>query len=185
MKIVRQLLPGAFVFEPDKYRDNRGVLEVPLHQEQLYKAVGDRFRVDQTMWAVSHKNVIRGLHYQAKSTPVAKIVTCTIGTVYDVIVDLRQHSETYGRWAAYELVDIPSQLIYIPAGFAHGYLSLSEFSGLFYYQQGFYDPDQSLVLSWDDPDIGIVWPLAGQKPVLSDRDKAGLSWAEYAKNPEF
>lgn len=186
MKLIKELLPGVFVFEADQYRDNRGILEIHLHQDDLSKAVGDRFRVSQTMWAGSRANVIRGLHYQAKPNQVAKLVTCTLGVVFDVVVDLRSASDTYGQWAACELTGSESHLIYVPPGFAHGYMSLSPYSGLFYYQQGFYNKDASRVIYWDDPEIDIDWPLRNDdRPICSERDMNGMSWAEYAQNPDF
>lgn len=187
MEIVRELLPGVFVIKPNLFIDNRGALEVNYHQRDIARITGNPvFTVDQAMWVMSKKYVIRGLHYQSKAAPVAKIVVCTAGVIYDVVVDLRFASPSYGKWAACELAMEEGNLLYIPVGIAHGYLSLSELSGVFYYQQGYYDPDQSRILSYDDPTLNINWPLQGRRPILSERDKTGgISWAEYKVSPEF
>ena len=186
MEIVKELLPDVYLLKPNEFRDKRGYLEVPFHQVLFEALTTHRFDVSQTMWASSRQNVIRGLHYQSKKAPVAKIVTCTMGLVFDVVVDLRQNKESFGSWVCCELSQDDGRLLYIPVGCAHGYLSLSDQSGVFYYQQGFYDLNESRVLAWDDPTLGIRWPLGGNDPIVSDRDQTqAISWLEYKKNPEF
>lgn len=185
MEIVQELLPGLYVLKSNRFTDGRGYLEVPYHSLEFEGLTDFRFNVDQTIYALSRRHVVRGLHYQSGAAPVAKLVACTLGVIYDVAVDLRSDSEAFGAWVCFELSQADDYLLYLPAGFAHGYLSLSNHSGVFYYQDGFYDPDESRVLAWNDPNLKIRWPLAGNEPVLSERDKQGMSWAEYKKNPEF
>lgn len=186
MEIVRELLPGVFVLKANKFEDRRGCFEVPFHRSEFEALTGQSFPVDQAMWASSKRYVIRGLHYQAAFAPVAKIVTCTMGVIYDVVVDLRHKEPSFGAWICFELSEADDYLLYVPAGLAHGYLSLSEQSGVFYYQSGFYDPAKSRILAWNDPILNIRWPLAGNKPILSERDGTrGISWAEYKVNPEY
>lgn len=184
MEVIQELLPGILVLKSPTFADNRGWLEIPFHRKEFEQATGEDFRVSQTIWSLSARHVIRGLHYQSAAAPVAKIVGCTMGVVYDVMVDLRQESETFGDWIGYQLSPADDHHLYIPAGFAHGYASLSSQSGLFYYQQGYYNPDESRILAWDDPTLGIRWPV--QNPILSERDRTqGISWADYLNDPEF
>lgn len=186
MEIVKELLPKVFILKSNKFEDRRGCLEIPFHREEFEALTGHSFFVDQAMWASSKQYVIRGLHYQAKTSPVAKLVTCTAGCIYDVVVDLRHQEASYGAWVCCELDQNDDWLLYVPPGCAHGYMSLSEQAGVFYYQSGFYDPGESRILAWNDPTLNIAWPLGGHKPILSERDGArGISWVEYKVNPEY
>jgi dTDP-4-dehydrorhamnose 3,5-epimerase len=184
MEIVQELLPGVFVLKPQIFGDNRGSLSVPFEAKALEYCVGRPFNVAQTMCSISRKNVIRGLHYQNANAPVAKLVSCARGVIYDVIIDLRRKSSFYGEGACIELSPADGYQVYVPVGCAHGYLSLTDRSEVFYYQDGLYSPEASKILAWNDPDLAVNWPV--KQPILSDRDRTqGGSWQDYKRNPIF
>lgn len=183
MEIVGGLLPGVFLIKSQIFKDNRGSLSIPFEAKTLENCLGRPFNVNQTMCSVSRKDVIRGLHYQDDTAPVAKLVSCVKGAVYDVIIDLRQESFFYGEWICIELSQVDAYQVYVPEGCAHGYLSFDR-SEVFYYQDGLYSPEASKIMAWDDPDLAINWPV--KKPILSGRDRTqGGSWQDYKRNPIF
>lgn len=141
------------------------------------------FHISQTMHTSSKKSVLRGLHYQDNVSPVSKLISCTSGAIYDVVVDLRRQSKTFGQWAGIHLDETDTLQVFAPVGIAHGFVALIEFSGVFYYQAGDYNAETSCILSWDDPDLAIEWTI--KNPILSDRDRGGMSWQTYIKNPIF
>jgi dTDP-4-dehydrorhamnose 3,5-epimerase len=151
MKVTQELLPGVFVIEYPNFEDRRGSLGIPFNATEFEGATGRPFVVSQTMHSVSKKNVLRGLHYQDATAPVAKLISCHRGKIYDVIVDLRDRSQSFGCWVAIELSGDDFRQIYAPPGTAHGYLSLTEGSEVFYYQDGEYNPGAACILRWDDP----------------------------------
>jgi len=126
---------------------------------------------------------LRGLHYQDMTAPMGKLVRCTLGRIFDVAVDLRVGSPSFGKWFAIELSAENKKQLYVPVGFAHGFATLSEYAEVQYKQTGFYSPPSEGALLWSDPDIGVDWPIAN--PTLSKRDRNGMSLKEYLKNPAF
>jgi dTDP-4-dehydrorhamnose 3,5-epimerase len=183
MKITKELLPNVFVLENQKFTDNRGFLSVPFNAGEIQKLIGP-FNVSQTMHTVSGMSVLRGLHFQDCTSPISKLISCTNGLIYDVIVDLRHKSETFGQWVEVILDGSDTLQVFAPVGVAHGFVSLAEFSSVFYYQAGDYSAEASCILSWNDPDLAIEWPT--RNPILSNRDETqGISWQTYRENPAF
>lgn len=184
MEIIKELLPGAFLLEYPRFDDDRGYLSIPFNRGGFARNLFFPFRVDQVMYSVSYLNVLRGLHYQDRSAPVGKFIYCTDGIVYDVLVDLRSKSKTFGQWVGIELIGSDNNVVLAPVGVAHGFLSLRYRSKVFYHQSGGYEPSAYHTLAWDDPDLAIDWPIKG-KPILSEQDQNGISWQEYKRNPAF
>jgi dTDP-4-dehydrorhamnose 3,5-epimerase len=188
MEVVQELLPGVFVLKGKRFEDQRGALSVPFDAEKFRKCTGQPLFVSQTMHSTSGRGVLRGLHFQSNTAPVAKLVSCLKGTIYDVIVDLREKSLSYGSWVSVELSELNRLQVYAPAGTAHGYLSLTD-SEVFYYQEGDFSPESSCILAWDDPTLKIKWPISlktGNGVILSDRDRyGGISWETYKSAPMF
>ncbi len=167
-------LPGAFVIEPEKIEDERGFFARAWCEEE-FEAHGLTPRFVQFNLAGNrHAGTLRGLHYQALPHREAKLVRCTKGAVYDVIVDLRPDSPTHKQWVNVELTGSNHRMLYIPEGFAHGYQTLADRSELFYCVTAFYAPDAERGLRHDDPAFGIEWPRDVQ--AISEKDQ---QWAPY------
>ena len=170
MRVTRCPLDGLLLLEPRIYRDDRGFFMESWHQDR-YADVGVAKLFVQDNLSHSHAGTLRGMHFQ---NPFAqdKLVQVLMGEVFDVAVDLRRSSPTFGRWHAEVLSSENQRQFYIPAGFAHGFLVTSS-AALFHYKcSGPYSPDSEATLLWNDPDVGIRWP--GGVPRLSDRDARGL-----------
>ena len=129
------------------------------------------------------RSVLRGLHYQDMSAPMGKLVRCTVGTIFDVAVDLRLGSPTFGRWEGFELSDQNLRQLWVPPGFGHGFVVLSESADVQYKCSGFYTPPAEGTLAWNDPEVAIDWPVPS--PQISQRDSAGMSLEEYRARPAF
>jgi dTDP-4-dehydrorhamnose 3,5-epimerase len=114
---------------------------------------------------------------------MGKLLRCTVGAIFDVAVDLRMDSPTFGQWFSIELTAENKTMLYVPEGFAHGFATLSEAAEVQYKQTGFYTPSSEATIRWDDPDIGIAWPI--DEPILSERDQSAMSLREYRENPAF
>lgn len=165
MEVVEASLPGVLLLQPPVHRDARGWFR-ETWREQAYRDLGLPPFVQDNV-ARSARGVLRGLHYQHPNGQ-AKLVSVLEGSAYDVAVDIRVGSPTFGRWAAFELSADNGRQLYVPEGFAHGYLVASEHAVLGYKVTAYHDPDAEGVVAWDDPELGIAWPI--QQPVLSDRD---------------
>jgi dTDP-4-dehydrorhamnose 3,5-epimerase len=161
-------LPGLLLIEPDCFRDERGFF-LETFQAPRYRAVGIGDVFVQDNHSRSAKGVLRGLHFQVKR-PQAQIVTVMRGRIFDVAVDLRTDSATFGRWYGVELNDQGPRQLYMAAGFAHGFCVLSEFADLHYKVSELYDATDEGGVLWNDADIGIQWPH--QAPLLSNRDNS-------------
>ena len=165
MKVTATSLPGVLVFEPVLHHDARGYF-LETFKEELYRRSGVDAPFVQDNLSHSRRNVLRGLHYQRRQ---GKLITVVRGEIYDVALDIRPESATFGKWLGATLShDRPSQ-IYIPPGFAHGFQVLSEEADVWYKTTDVYRPEEEGGIRWDDPDLGIDWPLAD--PVVSDRDR--------------
>ena len=175
-------LSDLVVIDIDYFQDERGFFIESWNQRD-FAAAGLDLEFVQDSHSRSKKGVLRGLHYQDMTVPMGKLVRCTLGSVFDVAVDLRLASPTFGGWFGVELTEENKKLIYVPVGFAHGFATLSDVAEIQYKQTGFYAPPAEGSLRWDDPDIGIVWPISN--PVLSARDQSGMTLAEYRQNPAF
>ena len=168
MKFLETDLPGVVVIEPDVHRDRRGFfLEVWNQERYAEGGIGDP--IVQFNHSKSEKNTLRGLHAQLRH-PQGKLVRVLEGRIFDVAVDIRNGSPTFKRWTSVELCADDFRQIYIPPGFAHGVAGLSENAQVEYGCTERYRPDDEIVIAWNDPEIGIPWPL--RDPVLSSRDAA-------------
>ncbi|OAI57040.1 dTDP-4-dehydrorhamnose 3,5-epimerase [Verrucomicrobiaceae bacterium SCGC AG-212-N21] len=169
MKFSPTDLPDVVLVEPEPRRDDRGFL-ARTYCEKEFAAQGLNTRwVQQNHTMTRTKGSVRGLHYQAAPSPEIKLVRCLAGRVLDVAVDVRPGSPTFGRWTSCELSAANMRALYIPAGFAHGFQCLEDDCELFYLMSDFYDPALARGLRWNDPTVGVAWPL----PVvgLSERDQ--------------
>ena len=170
MKFLPTPLAGACVIEPELLEDERGFFARSFCQNE-FRAHGLNPVVAQCNVSFNRKRgTLRGLHYQAEPHADAKLVRCTRGAVWDVIVDVRKGSPTARKWHAVELTAENRRALYIPAGFAHGFQTLEDDTEILYQMSEFYHPDLARGLRWDDPKLGIGWPLPD--PILSPRDRA-------------
>ena len=169
-------LDGLVVVEPQVHGDERGFL-VETFRDDGWRELGIGVEFVQENHSRSGRGILRGLHFQTKPGQ-AKLVRCLRGRIWDVAVDLRRDSPTYRRWEGYELDDERHRQLFVPAGFAHGFCVLSERADVAYKLSSYYDPDTEAGIAWDDPDVGVEWPIAD--PVLSDRDRAAPRLAEIA-----
>ncbi|WP_457755212.1 dTDP-4-dehydrorhamnose 3,5-epimerase [Thermovibrio ammonificans] len=172
-------IPGLLLVESRLFKDGRGFF-MELFKLPDFEAAGIKGPFVQDNLSLSRRNVLRGLHYQVEPAAQGKLVTCLRGKVFDVAVDLRKGSPTFGRWFGTEL--FPGKMLYIPEGFAHGFLTLSEEALVFYKVTGSpYSPEHDRSLKWNDPQIGIEWPLDGE-PILSEKDRNAPSLSEAEIN---
>ena len=166
-RIVEEPMKGLYVIEARVFKDNRGFF-MESYNEEEFKKIGLDMNFVQDNHSRSTKGVLRGLHFQLKK-PQGKLVRVIRGKVFDVAVDLRKNSPTYKRWFGIELSDENMLMMYIPEGFAHGFLALED-SDFFYKVTEFYHPEYDGGIKWDDPEIGIKWPVA-KDLIISEKDK--------------
>ncbi len=179
MRVIDEPLPGVKLIAPEVHEDHRGFFMESYNRRRFAElGVTDEFVQDNHSRSV--RGVLRGLHYQL-GRPQAKLVRATRGRVFDVVVDIRRGSPTFGRWAGAELTEENRLQFYAPIGFAHGFLVLSETAEFQYKCSDFYSAADERGLPWDDPEIAIEWPLAGLEPNLSERD---CNWAPLSVVPE-
>jgi dTDP-4-dehydrorhamnose 3,5-epimerase len=175
-------LPGVVIVDTDFFRDDRGFFVETYHRARFAEqGIGEEFVQDNH--SRSKHRVLRGLHYQDSTAPMGKLVRCTEGVIFDVAVDLRRYGPTYGKWFGIELNEDSMRQLFVPSGFAHGFVTLSDFAQVQYKCTGYYTPSSEGTIRWNDPDISIDWPITD--PVLSKRDENGVSLQEYAANPAF
>lgn len=168
--------------DTDYFQDERGFF-IESWVKRDYEAAGLDLDFVQDNHSRSERHVLRGLHYQDASAPMGKLVRCTVGAIMDVAVDLRVGSPTFGRWTAVELGEDDKRQLWVPPGFAHGFLTLSEVADVQYKCSGYYTPEAEGALRWNDADVGIRWPVA--EPILSRKDADAPTFAEYQLNPAF
>lgn len=169
MQITRTALPGVLLIEPRVFGDARGFF-LESWNRQSFASAGLDLEFVQDNHSRSAKGVLRGLHYQLQN-PQGKLVRVTRGAVFDVAVDIRRSSPHFGRWVGYELSETNHRMLYIPPGFAHGFLVLSDSADFLYKCTSLYDPSSDRSLAWNDPAIAIDWPL-DDAPLLSTKDAA-------------
>ena len=173
MKVSTTTIPGLLLIEPVVRSDERGLFRESWHAER-YAAAGIRAAFVQENQSRSAPGVLRGLHYQVEQ-PQGKLVEVAAGAVFDVAVDLRRTSPTFGRWVGTELSDANHHQLWIPPGWAHGFYVTRGPASLLYRCTAYYAPQHERVLRWDDPDLAISWPLCDSRsPVVSAKDAAGL-----------
>ena len=173
MQIKATKIPDVIIIEPKVFGDSRGFFFESYNENRFADAIGRKVKFVQDNHSQSTKNVVRGLHYQIQQ-PQAKLVRVVSGQVFDVAVDLRRSSATFGQWVGAILSAENKQQLWIPAGFAHGFMVMSESAEFLYKATDYWAPEYERTVRWDDPEIGIDWPLHGE-PVLSPKDSQGLS----------
>ncbi len=169
MKVNKTPLNGLITIEPDKFQDNRGFF-LETYQEERYNRAGIADVFIQDNHSYSKKGVLRGMHFQVKN-PQAQIVTVMHGRIFDVCVDVRKESRTFGHWYGVELSDTGVSQIYMSQGFAHGFCVLSDWVDLHYKVSHPYNPSDEGGVLWNDPDIDIKWPLPESQLNVSERDR--------------
>ena len=177
MKVNETDLPGVLVIEPKFFGDERGFFYESWNEREFSRATGLGPRFVQDNHSRSRRGVLRGLHYQLRQ-PQGKLVRVVHGEVFDVAVDLRRSSPCFGRWVGVSLSESNRRQVWIPPGFGHGFLAVSEFAEVLYKTTGYYAPEYERSLLWSDPRVGVDWPLDGVEPLLSAKDAAGLPLAE-------
>lgn len=168
-------IKGVYIIEPTVFGDSRGYF-METYNEQAFREVGLHYHFVQDNQSSSRKGVLRGMHFQ-KTHPQTKLVRVLKGEVFDVAVDLRRESETYGKWVGVLLSDENKRQLLIPKGFAHGFVVVSDYAEFFYKCDDFYHPEDEGGLLWNDPDVGIEWPEVGEI-ILSEKDKKNPMLAE-------
>lgn len=181
-RIIKTDLPDLVIVEIDYFQDERGFFIESWHKRD-FAAAGLDLEFVQEGHSRSVRDVLRGLHYQDTTAPMGKLVRCTVGVIFDVAVDLRVSSPTFGKWFGIELSAENKKQVYVPVGFAHGFATLTDVAEVQYKQTGYYTPSAEGTLAWNDPDVGITWPISN--PMLSRRDQNGMSLKDYLKNPAF
>ena len=172
MKVTESGIKGVFIIEPDIYKDDRGFFMETFHIERYRKLLGINLEFVQDNISRSSKNVLRGMHFQ-RNYPQGKIVKASRGEILDIIVDLRKDSSTYGTWESFKLSEQNKLQVWIPPGFAHGFLVMSDSADFEYKCTEYYHPEDEHCLIWNDPEVAIDWPI--NNPILSEKDKKGLS----------
>ncbi len=169
-------MEGLVLIEPDFHGDERGFL-VETYRADAWAELGVAEDFVQHNHSRSARHTLRGLHFQT-SPGQAKLIRCPRGAIFDVAVDLRRQSPTFGRWEGYVLDDVTHHQLLVPVGFGHGFCVLSETADVTYLLSSLYDPATEAGIAWDDPDVGVEWPLA--EPLLSERDRTAPSLSEVA-----
>lgn len=173
MSIVHTKIPEVLQFEPQVFTDDRGFFFEAYNHQKFAQETGIIVNFVQDNHSCSKQNVLRGLHYQIQQ-PQGKLIRAVVGTIFDVAVDIKKSSPTFGKWVGSELSAENKRLLWIPPGFAHGFLVLSEIAEVLYKTTDYYAPQGDRTILWNDPDLAIDWPLSAP-PILSTKDEAGKS----------
>lgn len=176
MRVEKTAIEGVVLLTPRVFSDDRGFFLESWNQRAFDEAVGGNVTFVQDNRSRSARGVLRGLHYQTEPHAQGKLVSILSGAIFDVAVDLRRGSPTYGKSLGLELKAQDHTMIWIPAGFAHGFLVLSDFADVAYKATDFYSPAHERCIRWDDPSLAIDWPLDGCAPIVSAKDAAGMSF---------
>lgn len=170
MNVIATAIPDVLILEPKVFGDARGFFMESFNENTFQTVTGLNVSFVQDNHSRSSKGVLRGLHYQIKQ-PQGKLVRVVRGSVFDVAVDLRKSSPTFGKWVGFDLSEDNNRQLWIPPGFAHGFLVTSESADFLYKTSDYYSPEYERALSWCDPDVGVDWPLK-HEPTLSGKDSA-------------
>jgi dTDP-4-dehydrorhamnose 3,5-epimerase len=170
MKRIDTQLEGLFIVEPKVFGDSRGFF-LESYNERVLAELGIRERFVQDNHSYSSRNVVRGLHYQIQQ-PQGKLIRVIVGEILDIVVDVRKSSRTYGKWEAIPLSGENKRMLWIPAGFAHGFRVVSESAHVLYKATDFYAPERERTIAWNDPELKIDWQLDGE-PIVSAKDQHG------------
>lgn len=171
MQFIKTKIPDVIILEPKVFGDDRGFFYESFNEKAFLDATGTETKFVQDNHSKSSKNVLRGLHYQIQQ-PQGKLVRVAMGEVFDVAVDLRRNSEYFGQWVGVHLSAENKHQLWVPPGFAHGFLVLSENAEFLYKTTDYYAPAYERSVLWNDPDLGIDWPI-DQPPILSSKDQLG------------
>jgi len=179
MKIIRTDIPDVLIIKPQVFGDQRGFFFESFNERAWQRLIGHKPCFVQNNHSRSTKGVLRGLHYQIKQ-PQAKLIRVVVGEIFDVAVDIRKNSPTFGKWEGTRLSAENKLQMWVPSGFAHGFLVLSEAAEVLYMTTDFYAPQYERNIVWNDPDLNIKWPIDGA-PILSEKDSA----APFFKDAEY
>jgi dTDP-4-dehydrorhamnose 3,5-epimerase len=174
MKVIRSAISDVLILEPKVYGDVRGFFFESYNEKILAEVAGITAHFVQDNHSRSAKNVLRGLHYQIKQ-PQGKLVRVIAGEVFDVVADIRKNSPSFGQWAGFNLSAENKRMAWIPPGFAHGFLVLSDSAEFLYKTTDYWVPEYERCIRWNDSDLAVDWPLQGE-PVLSAKDQAGIAF---------
>ena len=177
MEIKENKLKGIFEITLSPITDNRGFFMRTFDIDIFAKNELGRLWVQENHAKTINKNVVRGLHFQLPPFTETKLVRCINGRIWDVFVDLREGSQTFGNWGAVELSQENNKMIYIPRGFAHGYCTITNISDVVYKVDNFYTPESECGILWNDKDINITWPASS--PIVSEKDRKNITLAEF------
>ncbi|EAZ7773656.1 dTDP-4-dehydrorhamnose 3,5-epimerase, partial [Salmonella enterica] len=169
MNVIKTDIPDVLIFEPKVFSDKRGFFMESFNQKVFEEAVGRKIEFVQDNHSKSTKGVLRGLHYQVEPYAQGKLVRCIAGEVFDVAVDIRKDSETFGKWVGVNISSENKRQLWIPEGFAHGFLVLSDSADFLYKTSNYYSPIHERGIVWNDPTININWPINIDK-ILSEKD---------------
>lgn len=178
MKIVDTAIADVKIIEPAVFGDERGFFFESFNQAKFNQAVGYDVAFVQDNHSRSAKGVLRGLHYQLPPHPQGKLVRCVVGEVFDVAVDIRKSSPTFGQWVGVYLSAENKRQLWIPPGFAHGFLTLSEYAEFLYKTTDYWAKDCEQAIIWNDPSIAIDWPAFDGQPLLSEKDRLAPKLSE-------
>lgn len=182
MNIVPTSLPGVLLIEPKVFGDERGFFFESFNARSFAQATGVTAAFVQDNHSHSRRGVLRGLHYQLEQAQ-GKLVRAVTGEVYDAVVDLRRSSPTFGRWEGFVLSAQNKKMLWVPPGFGHGYYVMSESTDFLYKTTDYYAPQHERCVLWNDPAIGVQWPLSTGEPTLSAKDQLGLRLADATVYP--
>jgi len=174
-------MQGPLLITPQVFGDDRGFFYESWNQRRFDEAVGAATSFVQDNHSRSSRGVLRGLHYQLEPEPQGKLVSCSAGAIFDVAVDLRRSSATYGQWVGAELSAENQQQLWVPVGFGHGFLTFTDTAEVLYKARGFWSKSCERSLRWDDPQLAIAWPLdrlGGDAPLLAEKDAAAPSFEQ-------
>ena len=172
MKATPGTLPDVVILEPRIFGDDRGFFLESYNKRTFQQLTGVNAEFVQDNHSRSARNVLRGLHYQLHQTQ-GKLIRVVAGEIFDVVVDLRRSSLSFGRWMGHRLSAQSKNMLWVPTGFAHGFLALSDGTEVLYKTTDYYAPEHERCVLWNDPDVGIDWPLSGT-PVVSEKDRRGI-----------
>jgi dTDP-4-dehydrorhamnose 3,5-epimerase len=176
MRVTPTTIADVLVIEPRVFTDERGFVFESYNECALAQAAGITAKFVQDNHSRSVRNTVRGLHYQIRQ-PQGKLARAVTGEIFDVVVDLRRSSPTFGKWECHYLSADSKNMVWIPAGLAHGFAVLSDYADFLYRTTDYWAPQHERTLLWNDPDLAIAWPLAGE-PILAARDRAGKRLSE-------
>lgn len=176
MKTINTSIADVLILEPQIFGDSRGFFYESFNQQTFEEATGTKVNFVQDNHSRSSRGVLRGLHYQVQQ-PQGKLVRVARGRVFDVAVDIRRDSPTFGRWVGVELSEDNHRQLWVPPGLAHGFLVLSESADFLYKTTDYYAPEHERAIRWDDPDLAIMWP-SETSPILSTKDRQAEAFAD-------